>query len=96
MEINRIDPYAPIDMGEQGAELNDEQALKRQSMDIKYVKVFGSPEGKAVLEDLEKRMEVEDLPLYNIQHVNELMHYSSGRRSIIKYIRQRMNRIMKG
>jgi len=67
-------------MGEQGAKINEEQLLKRQSMDAKYAKVFGSPEGKVVLEDLEKRMKEEDVPMYNIQHVNELMHYSSGRR----------------
>lgn len=92
----KIDPYAPIDMGEQGAKINEKQALKRQSMDIKYAKVFGSVEGKLVLADLERRMEEEDIPLYNIQHVNEFMHYSSGRRSIVKYIRLRMNRISKG
>jgi len=83
-------------MGEQGAKINEEQALKRQSMDANYAKVFGSPEGKVVLADLEKRMEEEDVPLYNMQHVNEFMHYCSGRRSITKYIRLRMDRIMKG
>lgn len=83
-------------MEKQGAELNEQQKLAKQQMDMLYAKVFGTSQGKKVLEDLEKRMVEEDVPMYNIQHVNELMHYSSGRRSIVKYIRKRMNNILKG
>lgn len=96
MQTNQIDPFAPIDMGEQGAKINEEQALKRQSMDIKYAKCFGSVEGKAVLEDLRNRMEEEDIPIFNSPQVKDIMLYCSGRRSIIKYIHKRMDRILKG
>jgi len=91
----QTNPLNPIDPS-QGAKLNEEQRAARQEMDMVYQAVFGTPQGQRVLADLKARMEAEDVPMYNMPHVNEYMHYCSGRRSVLKYFEQIMKRIQKG
>ena len=62
--------------------------IRRRKIRSYYVQLFTTTEGQEIIKELETHIEQEDAPLFNIRHCNEYMHYVSGKRAVLKRIKQ--------
>ena len=59
---------------------------KQAVMDC-ITRVFNSPDGVVALAEFQRIVDAEDIPLFNIRDCNAYAHYCSGRRSMLKTIK---------
>jgi hypothetical protein len=65
---------------------------ERQAIFDAFTRTFTSADGQVVLAELDRILEAEDVPMFNIRDANAFAHHNGGRRSLLKTIKQFIHR----